>query len=224
MIEFFLGPFLQWFSTAVNVLVTLAATLWYVTRTRNVFPEAIRKHIEPRRLLWYAIGFRVLNAIALTFGQYYIWSHDTFGKAFLHAALGPKVPVPFIQHWSWLFNNSFGYFVFYSWGRFWAEVVIALGVAWLFYLFLTGLGKYRDRFFEMQETKLGFICAFLASWPGIVVFIVFTFVSVVLVSVVRRIVWKELYTTLGAPFIVAMILTFVFAPIVFKSLNINLGV
>lgn len=140
-------------------------------------------------LIWSVIGFKFFYASIETFGQYYIWSDNKFTKLLL---------------------DQIGYFIFYSWGRFWLEIVVSLVAALAFYLFLVFLKKYKERFFEEGEVELGFILALTVGWSNFIVFLPLVFLSVILVSIFRKIVFKETYTTLGAPLLLAALLVLLF--------------
>jgi hypothetical protein len=79
-----------------------------------------------------------------------------------------------------------------------------------FYLFLVFLKKYKERFFEEGEVELGFILALTVGWSNFIVFLPLVFLSVILVSIFRKIVFKETYTTLGAPLLLAALLVLLF--------------
>jgi hypothetical protein len=196
----FLGPLLSWLPVVFFITLLLVAFLFYF---RKRFSFAIN-----RNLVILAVSFRMLYAAFLTIGQYLIWSENAFTKSFLDAPLGASIPVPMIQKLPWLFDSRLGYFLFYSWGRFWLNVVLSVGIAWVFWFFLKLLKKYRERFFEEGEMELGFLCCLIVGWPQVVIFVPLVFVLVVLISVFRSLFLKESYTTLGYPFLTAAFLTF----------------
>lgn len=138
------------------------------------------------------IAFKVLYSVFLTFSQYYIWSNDAFSK-FL---LPPHQPLK--------------YFISYSFTHFWFNFFLALGSAFIFYLFLRGLKKYQERFFEEGETELGFLTALIAGWPGFVVFVPLVFIFVAALSAFRRLYFGEERATIGLPFLIAGFIAFVF--------------
>ena len=140
-----------------------------------------------KSLIVVAAAIRIFYAVFQTAAQYYAWSQDALAKLLL---------------------NSPRYFWFYAYGRFWLNAFIAIGVAFAFYLFLKFLKKRQDRFFEEGETELGFLAALFVGWPNFVIFVPLVFVSVVLFSILRGIVLKEAYTTLGWPFLLAVIFNF----------------
>lgn len=177
--------------------------------------------ISHKLLVISSVAFRVLYAFALTVGQYYVWANDLLGKSFLNFSLPAALPISATQHLPWLFANRFGYFLFYSYGRFWLNVVVAVAVSYVFYLFLQALRKYRERFFKEGEMELGFLCALAVGWPYFVIFVPLVFVLVVIVSIFRRFLFKEFYTTLGPPFILAVFTTLIFGERIINILNLN---
>lgn len=163
-----------------------------------------------RRMIRYALAFYVIYPIILMIGQYYAWSQNPLSKLLLSSPLEEKVPAPqFIKDLP-VSKSHLGYFVFYSFGRFWINTILAVGMAFLFYLFLKSLRKRKDRFFEEGEIEFGFLNALIVGWPRFVIFIPLVFFSVVLVSLARLFLFKERYTTLGYPFLLAAVLTMIF--------------
>lgn len=149
----------------------------------------LRKSIgltKSRILIISSISFRILYAALLTISQYYTWSQNKFTQ---------------------LFPSS--YFFFYSYGRFWLNVLISIAVAFIFYLFLKFLQKHRERFFEQGEAEFGFLSALIVGWPNFVIFLPLVFVSVVLLSIFRRVFLKEFYTTMGIPFLLAALIVLI---------------
>jgi hypothetical protein len=88
--------------------------------------------------------------------------------------------------------------------------VVSLIAASLFYLFLVFLKKYQERFFEEGEAELGFLLSLMVGWSNFIVFLPMVFLSVVLVSIFRQLVFKEAYTTLGIPFILSAFIVLLF--------------
>ncbi|GEM_PF-1033757 len=162
-------------------------------------------------LIWLVLGFKVLYASIKTFSQYYVWSNNEFTKLLLNQNIvESNVLENFFGKATWIFNNRFGYFIFYSWGRFWFEIVVSLVAATAFYLFLTFLKKHKERFFEEGEVELGFLLALIVGWSNFIIFLPLVFLSVVLVSIFRRLIFREMYTTLGAPLLLAALIVLLF--------------
>ena len=159
-------------------------------------------HRQPsyKSLIVVLVGFRIFYAAFLTVIQYYAWSKGTLTKFLL---------------------NSPRYFLFYAFGRFWLNALIAIAAAFAFYLFLKFLKKYRERFFEESETELGFLAALLVGWPNFVIFVALVFVSVVLLAVFRRLALRKMYTTLGWPFLLAALLTLIWGSWLIQILHLG---
>lgn len=154
------------------------------------------------------IVFRIFYAALLTLGQYAVWSGDTFSRFLLNSPLGKSVPLSFVRHIPWIWNTRVGYFLFYSWGHFWLNALLSILAAAAFWQILVFLKKRRERFFDEGEVELGFLAALLAGWPSVILFVIFAFVIVIIFSIFRGIFLKEPYTTLGVPFLLAVLLTF----------------
>lgn len=195
--------------SALLGIVGILACLRYIFR-KNIAQSRWERIFSFRNLIIGGIGARIINAGLLMYIQYSVWSEGGLGNYFLTAPLPKDLPIVGIKSYGVLFTSKFGYFLFYSWGRFWLSVIISVFVAYVFYVFLKMLSKKTERFFDEGEQELGFVCALVVGWPLFVVFLPLVFFSVVMVSIVRLIIFKEPYTTLGIPFILAMIILFLF--------------
>lgn len=156
-----------------------------------------------RYFIFIVLGFRLAYSLFLTLAQYYFWSKDGLTKYLLNFALTPALPVDAIKALPWLFDNRLGYFIFYSWGRFWLNLFLTLLIAFVFWRFLKLLKKHKERFFEEGEVELGFLTILISGWPNSLIFLFLAFFGVVIVSIFRLILLKEFYTTLGLPFILS---------------------
>jgi hypothetical protein len=170
--------------------------------------EAFRKKIK--RTLFATASFRLLNVAGLTLAQYYVWAKDPATRIFLEQGISATSPIAESLKGFPFFFGKLGYFLFYSYGRFWLNVFIVFLCAFIFYLFLKALQKWKARFFEIGEIELGALAVLLVGWPGFVIFIAAAFISVILVSLFRLVAFREPYTTLGAPFLLAVALVFLF--------------
>ncbi len=209
--DFLVGPLLSRLPTVFTAtILALAAFFYFHGNSRAVF-----------KLVTGTILFRVFYVVFLTTGQYYVWSNNEFTKTLLNSPVDKNIPatndIP-----GFFFDNQLGYFLFYSWGRFWLNLVIVLAVSFVFYLFLKFLKRYKERFFKPYETELGFLTALLVGWPNFVIFVPLVFLSVVVISLFRLVLLKELYTTLGVPFIVSAALTLVWGGQLVKILGLGI--
>lgn len=164
------------------------------------------------RRFWYSVVMLVIVGMYLMYGglstyaQYFLWTHDIgMGSVLFNAPLqltGDETTMV-SKAISYVAGTKFGYFIFYSWGRFWFFPFLTLCFSAGWFGFLRALKKYNDRYFYEGETLLGFALALLVGWPKVLLFIPLTFFMVVFVSIYRGIRYKELYTSLGTPFLLA---------------------
>ena len=203
--HYLLSPFLNWGVLLFSLVVVFIAAL------KRFYNSDLISKISYRSLIWLVLGFKVLYASIETFSQYYVWSSNGFTKLFLDQnIIDLNIAQDFFGKMTWIFDNRFGYFLFYSWGRFWLEIAVSLAAALAFYLFLRFLKKHKERFFEEGETELGFLLALMVGWSNFIVFIPLVFLSMVLVSIFRMLAFKETHTTLGAPFLLAALIVLLF--------------
>lgn len=165
-----------------------------------VFLTAAFRLISYKSLVISSLAFHIFYAALLTAGQYYVWSQSEFTKLLL---------------------DSPGYFLFYSWGRFWINVLLTISAAFVFYLVLRLLKKYQERFFDEGETELGLLMALLVGWPNFAVFVPLVFVFVIPVSIFRRLFLKESYTNLAVPFFIAALVLLLWGDLLIKILNLD---
>jgi hypothetical protein len=186
-----LAVVLTWLPKIFFAIVFLLVAFLYFFYRESKSNEAnkLTKLISYKSLIVGSIVFRLFYAALLTVSQYYVWSQNKFTQLLL---------------------NERGYFLFYSYGRFWLNAFISIGAAFIFYIFLKSLQKHRERFFEAGGTELGFLSALIVGWPSFVIFLPLVFIFVILISISRRIFIKEIYTTLGWPFILATLAALIF--------------
>ncbi len=210
---------LNWLPVVVPWLILAAAALRYFFGNHS-WP--FLKFLSFRNLIMTAIGWRLLDIFLSMIGQYYLWSQSAFTKFFLKAPLSREIILPFwLKAFPGFFQGPLGYFLFYSYGRFWLDFLLALVTASVFYLFLKILKRYQDRFFLEGEIELGFLTALLAGWPNVLVFVPLVFVFVFLLSLGRLIFLKAVYTPLGLPFLTAVLATFVFGNVILNWLQLG---
>lgn len=187
------------FSQSLNwvpfaVLVATILVVGYVFLYARISVE--RKQTLFIRLIYAIIGFRIGFAALKTGLQYYAWAHDPMGKLLLPPTQGITI------------------FLRYVWTHFWINVLISIGVGLFVFVLLRVLQRRNERFFSTGEVALGTLLAIVVGWPHFVIFFPLVFVLVVLFSIVRSIFFKESFTTLGLPLIVAaMIALFIALPL-----------
>ncbi len=209
MINFLIGPFLEWLPRVFSWVVFLFAAFFYF-RYRGE-KEAKRKKLF-RMLALVSVVFMIFYAGLLTWGQHYVWSEGDLSRSFLTTSLPKNIPVPLVEALPEIFQAPSRYFIFYSLQHFWFPVILNILIAFVFFWFLGVLKKYNGRFFEEGETNLGFLLSLLVGWPLFLVFLPLAFLFVVLVSIVKTVFFKEYYTTLGVPFLLGAFAALALAP------------
>lgn len=202
MVFYIIGLFLSWAPRVFSWGAFLTTAFFYFFPAKPVPAAGDIEMTGPKRRVYgkflktaivATVAFYIVYAFAETAVQYYVWKTDGFLELVKSGG-----------------GDATGYFLFYSWGRFWISAALSIGGAFAFVFFLKALKKYRERFFEEGELGLGFLSALLAGWPNFVVFVPAVFISVVAISVFRRVFFKELYTTLGLPMLLATLLVLAF--------------
>ncbi|HEV8601230.1 MAG TPA: hypothetical protein VGQ87_01375 [Patescibacteria group bacterium] len=216
-LNFIEGPFLNWLPRIFfGFVFILAAILYY--RQKKQIPGSFL-HLTYKKLIVTASAFYILFAASLTWAQYYIWSQNKFTKLLLTTPLDQKSLGEVFKHFPWLFKFKLGYFIIYVAERFWLEVLLAFVITALFYFFLKSLSKYREEFFEPEELQLALLLGLIMGWPNFVVFLILSFVMVVLISIFNRFYLKEEYTTLSLAFLIAAGSTLLFGTKLLVMLN-----
>ncbi|MEK9183977.1 MAG: hypothetical protein AAB890_02805 [Patescibacteria group bacterium] len=213
---------LEWLPEIFFWAIFLASAYLYFYKFRQ---GTINYALYYRRLIVGLISFRVFYAALLTISQYYIWSQNKFTQLLLNSPLDLSMPASGIFtkicQLSIVNCQKSGYFLFYSYGRFWLNALISIAAAFVFYLFLRALQKHQARFFEEGETELGLLSALIVGWPNFIVFLLLVFITVILVSVSRRLFFSEIYTTFGVPFLLSVLLLLLFGNKLTTLLNLN---
>ncbi len=200
---FFTNPVTNWLLADGPTYVLWVMALGMVAAYAYLRPG---KEMHFAGVVLLAFGFLARASIAAyqTAAQYWLWTQESFTQLFLP----PHQPI--------------SYFVGYVTQQFWMGLILAtiLAVAW--YVFLRVLRARTDRFFDEGEIVLATLAMFVIGWPGVVVLLPLAGVALVVVSVVRTAVFKEQLTTLGIPFLIAMLVTLLFRAQIMAALGIEL--
>lgn len=170
---------------------------------RNSQDEEALKKIS-RKGIFLVAGFKLIYAIFLTIAQYLVWNNNGLTRTLLKLPVEEKAMMSF-GFLSKIFSGEGGYYYFYIFARYWLVILVSFAAAYLFYLLLKGLKKYKERFFLNGEPEIGFCLAFLVGWPDFVIFLPAIFFLIIPVSIFRFIFLKRHLTTMGWPFIASAI-------------------
>jgi hypothetical protein len=193
----FTNSYIAWVPKIFYPLAFIAAAAFYF----------LNKEKRAKRYQRLAIGivcFRGAYALFETIGQYYVWSQNNFTRFFLPP------------------HQSISYLFIYSGDHYWLNGVFAVACAALFVLLLKALRRHNERYFDDGEVELGAAVALIVGWPGFISFLLIVFPSVILVSIIRRIFFGELYTTLGGPFLVAALILAIWGGAIMDLLHLTM--
>lgn len=192
----FLISFLDWLPKIFLWPVLIAAFYFFYFNSRNVAKKL-------KFLIFAVIGFRIVFAGIKTFFQYFIWINDEFGKLLLP----PHQPI--------------FYFLKYVFSHFWINAFLAILISFLFWRFLKALNSYNSRFFGEGDIELGFLAALVSGWPGLVLFLIFSFIFTLLFSVFRGIFLKEAFTRFNLIFVLSAAVVLLYGGVFLEFLGLG---
>ncbi len=184
-------------------VILALAIFCYILQPRFSFRIRFFRGACYRLLSLVTLLFFTLCAAIQTWIQYFAWSADPLSSKLL----------PPYQPWT--------RFALYALQRHWLGFFIGIALAVVFFLFLKVLQRYRERFFEVGETELGFVLALVVGWPHFVLFLPIALFAVIFISIIRGIFLKQAYTTLGAPLLLAAAVTLFWSEELFVLFNLS---
>jgi len=168
-----------------------------------------KQELTSKRVLnytvWVLIGFRAIYSLVLSALQYYTWKKDTGG-------IGQYFLPP---------SRSIGYFLQYSWTHFFIGAVLSVGTAFIFYFILKAIKKHRAEIFEEGELELGLICALIVGWPSIILFVMLSFLMLLIVSAVKQVFFKDQFATITLPLLISLPIIFIFGQKLIQILHLE---
>jgi hypothetical protein len=199
----FLSSAALWITTHGNLAITWLALIavagsYVLLRPSKGFRFAV---IAATTII---VTTRLVLALYQSLAQYWIWKSASFTALFLPP------------------HQSISYYLLYVGSRFWLPVALAVVLSVIWYLFLRALKRHTARFFDEGEMELATLCVFLAGWPGTIVLLPLVAAAMAIWSVVKLIVWRERYTTLGIPFMLATLISLLLASTVLRTLGIEI--
>lgn len=140
-------------------------------------PTVYLQKISYAKLAFTAFSVRILFALFISWGQYYVWSiASDVTKTLLRSPLDMSVPFTSYLEWTrFLFRGHLGYFLYYAWGHFWLNIILLLLVSGAVYLLFSLWEKHRGGFGE-QGPLLIFSLMMSIGFPEVLVLVVLGFV------------------------------------------------
>lgn len=171
---YFTAPFLDPIALALVVLAGAGACGMYYRPM-----DERRRVLLYTRLLVGLIIVRIMFAGIKTVLQYYTWLQSDISRYLLPP------------------HQSIAVLLRYSWTHFGLNALISIVAALFVFIVLRLLQMHNTRYFSPGEPVLGAVLALVVGWPGFLVFVPVTLISIVFVSIVRTIFLQESYTTFG---------------------------
>ncbi|MDI6717879.1 MAG: hypothetical protein QMD86_02470 [Patescibacteria group bacterium] len=144
-----------------------------------------------------------VQGVLKTVIQYYDWRKSDLSK-FL---LPPYQPIE--------------YFISYSFKHFWLNYILAIIAAFIFYSIMKFFEKKNTRLFNEGEIELGTLMPLILGWNYFLVFIPVCFAVFLIVSIIKKIIFKENYSTISLPIILAGIIILIWGNRIIALLNLS---
>jgi len=202
MLNFLLGKYLNYLPSFFYLLIFISAAALFLFRKKTVnttstassdkSEDAGEENEEKFSKLkksfgWLAFAvilFEILYALFLTFLQYKAWQGSSLTRIFIHSPIGQEVPLfGLFKAFNFLRKVKSGYFIYFSFYRFWLTPLLSILASTLFYGFLRLLLLYRSSLLYSYEATLAFLLALLTGWPNFFTFIFLFLILFLLVSI-----------------------------------------
>ncbi len=181
MINFFLGEFLTYLPRFFYVLVWIGALILFIRPAAAGARDEISELALRKKYFWLVvavIGFKIIYAVLLSWGQYYVWAADPLKRIFITAPIASDVPLfGLFKVLNFLKTFHGGYFIYFVIGRYWLSAFISVFASSLFYGFWKLISIYRAGLLYKYEPNLLFLMALLSGWPGFVLFFCLTIIA-----------------------------------------------
>ncbi len=172
------------------------------------------KDISFKKLIVITFGLNIFYGLFVSWGQYYVWANSSsdFLRALVNLPLPKETPMQYFEWIRPLFENHLGYFLYYSFGRFWLYILISFLISGaLYYLFKLWESHYGN--FTENGPELLLVLMLISGWPSILILIPLGFIFSILLSAVSYAMGKKVIKIEPA-FIIATFITLIFGRII----------
>lgn len=134
-----------------------------------------------KKLSLVVLGFLLVYPLALSLIQYRVWKGNEFTQILLTMPLSSEVELPvWLMPIQFVFDGKLGYFLFYSYGRFFVPSFISILAGFGLYWCLRLLRGFLRRGISNEELWLICFAALAVGWPRFIVFVPLLFVFLLL--------------------------------------------
>lgn len=212
---------LNFFLANFNLIVLIAWIVFFsVVVARYLRPHWV-KGIQYKVFVVIAIILHLIIGIFATWLQYAVWGKSEITKGFLSSSLSPEVPFPsYLEFLRPLFDSIHGYFIFYSFQKFFLSTVALLIVTGLFCAFLVARARYRSFNFREGDIMLIVLAMLISGWPGVIVLLPIGLIFSILFSIVARVAYDIERIPLSPAFLFASPFALLFATPILSALHL----
>lgn len=199
--QILLGQVPVWAFYILDISVLLVAAYAYKTNLAGT-----QKILS--RLLWAVIGLKLAKPIFFTWSQWHVWR--ALRPEFLSLPLAADLKLlGWLKAFSFLKSTSGGYFIFYSFGRFWLAALLALATAAMWWALLKIIASRRPEAIYPGEASLAWVTGAIAGWPGIVLYVPLTLLLTLIGSAYHDFKKIDSRLPIGWPMIIASLIVLV---------------
>lgn len=162
----------------LNAIVLGVWIVFLIIVAIRFFRPAWVKNISFFKLILIALGLNILYGLFVTWGQYYVWANgNEVTKALINSPLPKEAPL--FSYLRPLFENHFGYFLYYILGRIWLNILISFLISCVLYFLFRIWKFYRGGFLE-QGPEILLILMLIVGFPGVLFLIPIGFIFSIL--------------------------------------------
>lgn len=204
--------FTNFIFTNLNAVALVFWPIFFCVVVVRMLRPVLVKNLSYGWLITIAITLHFLYGVVATWGQYRAWASNDFTRVFLETPLSPEVPFPsYLELVRPFFDNTYGYFAFYSFQNFFLSTMVLLIVVVIFSLFLVVSARIHSMNLTKGDIALVVLAMLISGWPGIVILLPIGFACAVLISLVARIMYGVERVPLSISFMIAAPVALVFA-------------
>ncbi len=207
-----------------NHITTIIYSIWLVLAVIGLIKYAGRKihlRISWKQLTFIAIGVHVFIGFALTALQYLVWKANAMGSIFTQVPLPKETPLPkLLEGIRFVFDQSHGYFAFYSYMHFFFSACILFALTALLTSVFAIIKKKVPDFLKQEDIWIIAFSCLVVGWPRVLVIIPGAFLLIVIQSLFQTISKKEKPLCLSTGFLLLTIPLLLIGNAMLSALNL----
>lgn len=169
----------------LNAITLSIWIIFLVFVSVRFFKPSLVKDISYRKIILITVIIYLSYGLFVSWGQYYVWANGgELTKNFINLPLSNDVPMSSVFEWTRpLFENNFGFFLYYILGRVWLDIFLTFIISSIFYGVFVAWNSYRKSFSD-NGPELFLVLMLISGWPGLFVTIILGFIFSILFFIV----------------------------------------